>query len=78
MDPWSGSAWEWTKLSNRERMEASENPGSPPEGSGAPALHRIDRNRVDRLLREGARTPGFQRLALMVGTIMPRLEAPRG
>lgn len=55
-------------------MEASENAGTPREGSGGPALHRIDLDRVARMVREGAGTPGFNRLQLMVATIMPRLE----
>jgi hypothetical protein len=54
-------------------MEASENAGTPFEGSGAPALHRIDLDRVTRTLRDGVQTPGFARLQLMVGTILPRL-----
>jgi hypothetical protein len=55
-------------------MEASENAGTPREGGGGPALHRIDPDRVTRLVRDGAQSPGFNRLQLMVATIIPRLE----
>jgi hypothetical protein len=57
-------------------MEASETPRTSPEGGGGTALHRIDRQRVARMVREGVHTPGFNRLQLMVGTIIPRLEEP--
>ena len=55
-------------------MEASENAGKSPEGSGAPALQRIDQQSVARMVRDGVHTPGLDRLRLMVGTIIPRLE----
>jgi hypothetical protein len=55
-------------------MEASENAGTSPEGGGGSALHRIDRERVARMVREGVYAPGFERLGLMVSTIIPRLQ----
>ena len=61
---------------DRDQMEASENRGRPLEGAGGPALHRIDLQQVSRLVRDGTHGPGFRRLQLMVGTIIPRLEGP--
>jgi hypothetical protein len=61
-------------MTNRDQMEASENAGASPEWGGGPALHRIDRQRVARMVRDGVHTPGLDRLGLMVGTIIPRLQ----
>ena len=61
-------------MTNRDHMEASKNAGTPPEGSRVPALQRIDQQRVARIVRDGAHTSGLDRLRLMVGTIIPRLE----
>jgi hypothetical protein len=58
----------------RTTMEASENQG-PPRGRGAPGLHRIDVERVHEMLRSGAAPAGYQRLGLMLDTILPRLTA---
>jgi hypothetical protein len=61
-------------MNNRERMEASENPATPFVGNGTPPLKRIDPDRVNRLIRDGIESPGLNRLQVMVGTILPRLE----
>lgn len=61
-------------MDNRERMEASENAGATFEGNGVPPLHRIDLERINRVIRDGVQSSGYTRLHLMVGTIMPRLE----
>ena len=58
-------------------MEASENLGTRYERHGLPPLHRIDIERVTEVVREGMGSPGFDRLQLMLGTIIPRLERPR-
>ena len=60
-------------MESRERMEASEHAGASYEGNGVPSLQRIDLDRVTRMVREGSHSNGFNRLHLMVGTIMPRL-----
>jgi hypothetical protein len=58
-------------------MEASENAGLPREGRGGPDLHRIDPARVYRTLRDPASAPGYARLQLMLGAVLPRLlEGP--
>jgi hypothetical protein len=54
-------------------MEASENAGLPREGRGGPDLQRIDRACVRRSLRDPASVSGYDRLAVMVETILPRL-----
>jgi hypothetical protein len=56
-------------------MEAFENAGLRREGSGGPALHRIDPDRVPDALSLDSQTAGFARLNLMVGTIFDRLVA---
>jgi len=56
-------------------MEASENAGLRREGSGGPALHRIDPDRVPEALSLDGKAAGFARLNLMVGTIFDRLVA---
>ena len=56
-------------------MGASENAGLRREGSGGPALHRIDPDRVPEALSFDSKTAGFARLNLMVGTIFDRLVA---
>ena len=56
-------------------MGASENAGLRREGSGGPALHRIDADRVPEALSLDSKTAGFARLNLMVGTIFDRLVA---
>jgi hypothetical protein len=61
-------------MSDREQMETCEKTGIRPERSGGPALHRIDQQRVARMVRDGVHTPGFERLRVMVETIIPRLE----
>jgi hypothetical protein len=58
----------------RTAMEASENAGSR-QGSGGPALHRIDPDRVAETLSLGSNAAGFARLNLMVNTIFDRLVA---
>jgi hypothetical protein len=54
-------------------MEASEHGGLPLEGRSGPDLQRIDLDRVRRTLRDPAAEPGYARLALMIGTVLPRL-----
>ena len=63
------------EIERREMMEASENAGLRREGSGGPALHRIDPDRVPEALSLDGKTAGFARLNLMVGTIFDRLVA---
>jgi len=63
------------EIERREIMEASENAGLRREGSGGPALHRIDPDRVPEALSLNTKTAGFARLNLMVGTIFDRLVA---
>jgi hypothetical protein len=55
-------------------MEASENRGLPPEGGGAPGLHRIDPNVVAEILA-AERTSGFVRLQVMLDSVVGRLVA---
>jgi hypothetical protein len=57
----------------REPMEASENAGLPRPGRGGPDLQRIDPARIRRTLRDPASDRGYERLALMLDTILPRL-----
>jgi hypothetical protein len=61
-------------------MEASENAGLPRQGRGGPDLQRIDPACVRRTLRDPASAAGYQRLALMLDAVLPRLlgEPPRG
>jgi hypothetical protein len=53
-------------------MEASENRGQPLEGSGEPALHRIDPGVVAEILAT-ERNTGFARLQVMLDNVLPRL-----
>jgi hypothetical protein len=62
----------------RTTMEASENQGPPDGGRGAPGLHRIDVEHVHEMLRTGGAPSGYQRLGLMLDTILPRLTAAPG
>ena len=62
----------------REPMEASENAGLPREGRGGPDLQRIDRACVRSSLRDAAAGSGYDRLAVMVETILPRLMGEGG
>ena len=62
----------------REPMEASENAGLPREGRGGPDLQRIDRACVRRSLRGPAAVSGYDSLAVMVETIIPRLMGETG
>ncbi len=55
-------------------MEASENPQLRSQGR-APALHRIDPDRVAEALSPGGNATGFARLNLMVNTVFGRLVA---
>ena len=59
-------------------MEASENAGLPREGRGGPDLQRIDRACVRSGLRDPAAVSGYDRLAVMVETILPRLIGESG
>jgi hypothetical protein len=61
-------------------MEASENAGPPRPGRGGPDLQRVDPARVRETLRDPASDRGYERLALMLDTILPRLieKAERG
>lgn len=63
------------EIDPREIMEASENRGLRREGSGGPALQRIDPDRVAEALSLDSDPAGFARLNLMVGTIFDRLLA---
>lgn len=63
------------EIDPREIMEASENTGLRREGSGGPALHRINPDRVAEALSLDSDPAGFARLNLMVGTIFDRLLA---
>jgi hypothetical protein len=54
-------------------MEASENTGRPPQGSGAGRLQRIDPERVTRTIGADPHAPGFSRLELMLTAVLPRL-----
>ena len=59
-------------------MEASENAGTAPEGGVGPALHRVDLDRLTGMVGGSQQSPGLERLALMVGTILPRLTGGEG
>jgi hypothetical protein len=63
--------------SSRDEMEASENAGMSRPGRGAPALHRIDPDRITSLAADG-NPAGYARLELMVSTIFDRLVAQPG
>ena len=63
------------EVGRREQMEASENTAMPREGGAEFALHRVDPDRVSRLLSSGADPGGYARLNLMVSTIFDRLVA---
>jgi hypothetical protein len=56
-------------------MEASENRGHPPKGSGGPGLHRIDPDVVTEILAAADQTTGFSRLELMLNNVIGRLVA---
>jgi hypothetical protein len=56
----------------REEMEASENTALPRRGSDH-SLHRIDPDRISKIVSRGADSAGYDRLSLMVGTIFDRL-----
>jgi hypothetical protein len=58
---------------SREEMEASEDTAMPRWGGGDFALHRVDPERVSRLLASDGAAAGYARLSLMVGTIFDRL-----
>ena len=58
----------------REPMEASENAGLPREGRGGPDRQRIESARVRTTLRDPAAACGYARLALVGGTVLPRLR----
>jgi hypothetical protein len=60
------------EITRRESMEASENTTAP-RGSGGPALHRVDPDRIARSLSPGGDPAGYARLNLMVSTIFDRL-----
>jgi hypothetical protein len=58
-------------------MEASENAGASREGRGVPGLQRIDLDHVRASLGGRGAGVGYDRLRLMLGTIIPRLtEGP--
>jgi hypothetical protein len=59
--------------SRREEMEASEDTAMSRWGGGDFALHRVDPDRVSRLLAGDGAAAGYARLSLMVGTIFDRL-----
>ena len=62
------------EIGRREEMEASENTAL--SGRGAQfSLHRIDPDRVSRLVSSGADSAGYARLNLMVNTVFDRLVA---
>jgi hypothetical protein len=54
-------------------MEAFETPGTSPQGSDGPALHRIDSDRVAETLGSARYAAGFSRLELMLTAVLPRL-----
>jgi len=60
------------EITGREEMKASENTRL---AGGDFALHRVDPDRVSKLLGPGADPAGYARLSLMVGTIFDRLVA---
>jgi hypothetical protein len=53
-------------------MEASENRGMPPKGSGG-GLQRIDPDVVAEILAASDRATGFSRLEMMLMAVLPRL-----
>jgi hypothetical protein len=54
-------------------MEASENTGLPPRGSGGAGLQRVDPTRVADTLRSAGHSAGYARLEVMLNAIIPRL-----
>jgi hypothetical protein len=64
--------------SSRDEMEASETAGMSRPGRGAPALHRIDPDRITQSLTADGNPAGYARLELMVSTIFDRLVAQPG
>lgn len=60
------------EIARREKMEASEKTAMSRKGGGEFALHRVDPERVSKLLISGD-PAGFARLDLMVNTIFDRL-----
>lgn len=61
------------EIAPRGKMEASENTAMSRDGGSA--RHRVDPDRVSRLLSGEADPVGFARLDLMVNTIFDRLVA---
>jgi hypothetical protein len=61
------------EIAPRGKMEASENTAMSREGGSEFALHRVDPDRVSRMLSGRADPGGFARLDLMVNTIFDRL-----
>ena len=66
------------RSTRRKPMEASENAGLPLEGRGGTGLHRLDPDRVGRVLADMTHASGFPRLELMVNTVFARLVAEPG
>ena len=68
-------------MSNRARMEASENTGVAPRRGSGSGLHRVDPARVAQTLGSAEHAGGYARLELMLNSILPRLagepSAPR-
>jgi hypothetical protein len=62
----------------RDEMEASENTAMSREGGSDFALHRVDPDRVSRLLSTGTDSVGYARLELMVTTVFDRLVGGEG
>jgi hypothetical protein len=58
-------------------MEASENRGMPPKGSGG-GLQRIDPDVVAEILAASDRATGFSRLEMMLNSVIGRLVAVDG
>jgi hypothetical protein len=65
------------EVARREQMEASENTALPRQGGSEFSLHRVDPDRVSRLISSGADPVGYARLSLMVGPIFDRLTSGR-
>ena len=62
----------------KRNMEASENAGISPEGSGGTGLHRVDPDRVAQTLGPDRQAAGYLRLELMLNSVLPRLVGEAG
>jgi hypothetical protein len=66
------------EMDKRTAMEASENTGRPPLGSGGTGLHRVDPDRVAQTLGSDTHVAGYARLELMLNAVLPRLVGEPG